>query len=366
MSFYISGLGKCFGILKSRCYTWVSPPAVLYNALFFLPPSAAAVYVYLCLFTILLDVCSPHVWTNSVMHVRIVKWAVDYHIVVSIVAKEGGRTEKKKGIPNARWMLVCAWKIIINESRRALATDEKCDWIPFRLDRAFDSHRRYGLVVLIHRLGKFSYVICEDRLDGYRSGGVLCSTSPIIIFDLLFLITNRFRLGSSRSFFFFFFKKTNTKVGGGPSEMLMSSPIGPFRRTVIYCQVAKETCVLLFRLCFHTHWVLSKMWLNCIDRKRQRMLSAWDSDAPPPLPLTFSLSFLRLTRVLIVSLCKVHAPPLSLSLSLFSSHFADYTKDVPSPLFQREYNVIISFLASPQILFEENFRESICLTSWAC
>ena len=146
----------------------------------------------------------------------------------------------------------------------------------------------------------------------------------------------------------------------------MSSPIGPFRRTVIYCQVAKETCVLLFRLCFHTHWVLSKMWLNCIDRKRQRMLSAWDSDAPPPLPLTFSLSFLRLTRVLIVSLCKVHAPPLSLSLSLFSSHFADYTKDVPSPLFQREYNVIISFLASPQILFEENFRESICLTSWAC
>lgn len=30
------------------------------------------------------------------MHVRIVKWAVDYHIVVSIVAKEGGRTEKKK------------------------------------------------------------------------------------------------------------------------------------------------------------------------------------------------------------------------------------------------------------------------------
>ena len=275
-----------------------------------------------------------------------------------------GKNWKKKGIPNARWMLVCAWKIIINESRRALATDEKCDWIPFRLDRAFDSHRRYGLVVLIHRLGKFSYVICEDRLDGYRSGGVLCSTSPIIIFDLLFLITNRFRLGSSRSFFFFW--KTNTKVGGGPSEMLMSSPIGPFRRTVIYCQVAKETCVLLFRLCFHTHWVLSKMWLNCIDRKRQRMLSAWDSDAPPPLPLTFSLSFLRLTRVLIVSLCKVHAPPLSLSLSLFSSHFADYTKDVPSPLFQREYNVIISFLASPQILFEENFRESICLTSWAC
>ena len=101
--------------------------------------------------------------------------------------------------------------------------------------------------------------------------------------------------------------------------MLMSSPIGPFRRTVIYCQVAKETCVLLFRLCFHTHWVLSKMWLNCIDRKRQRMLSAWDSDAPPPLPLTFSLSFLRLTRVLIVSLCKVHAPPLSLSLSFLAT-----------------------------------------------
>ena len=125
-----------------------------------------------------------------------------------------GKNWKKKGIPNARWMLVCAWKIIINESRRALATDEKCDWIPFRLDRAFDSHRRYGLVVLIHRLGKFSYVICEDRLDGYRSGGVLCSTSPIIIFDLLFLITNRFRLGSSRSFFFFFFKKPTRKLVG--------------------------------------------------------------------------------------------------------------------------------------------------------